>query len=88
MTRPNGNGQTAANNLPAKRLTKHAADSIASPSLSKEVEAEIVALALARHVVHKDADGGFIVCKYGLSKYCSDFAELQAFALKLGVHHE
>jgi hypothetical protein len=29
-----------------------------------------------------------MVCKYGLTKYCEDFDELQDFARRLGVCHE
>ena len=47
---------------------------------------QIARLALAGHVVHKGADGDYIVSKYGMTRYCADFAELQAFALKLGVN--
>jgi len=49
---------------------------------------QIAVLTLAGHTVHKGGDGDFIVCKYGLTRYCADFAELQAFAVKLGVSHE
>lgn len=46
---------------------------------------QIAALALAGHHVHKGTDGDYLVCKYGLSRWCMDFAELQAFSKKLGV---
>jgi hypothetical protein len=49
---------------------------------------QIQQLALAGHVVHKGQSGDFLVCKYGMSRYCQDFAELQAFARQLGVNHE
>jgi hypothetical protein len=42
-------------------------------------------LVLAGHAVHKGQVGDYLVCKYGLSHYCADFEELQAFARKLGV---
>jgi len=41
--------------------------------------------ALAGHAIHKGSAGDFTVCKYGLAKYCQDFAELQTFSRKLGV---
>lgn len=55
---------------------------------SKAIATQIARLTLAGHTVHKGIDGDFLVCKYGLSRWCQDFAELAAFALKLGVHHE
>ncbi len=71
----------------------HAADTnvLEFPSAERQAKlsANLIAqLAFAGHVVHTGQHGGFIVCKYGLSKYCADFAELQAFAVKLGVKHE
>ena len=46
---------------------------------------QIARLALAGHHVHKGGEDDFIVCKYGLTRYCADFAELEAFARQLGV---
>jgi hypothetical protein len=45
----------------------------------------IAQLALAGHTVHKGHFGDFTVCKYGLIRYCQDYAELQTFAKELGV---
>lgn len=52
---------------------------------SQAIANQIAVLALAGHHVHRGTDGDYLVCKYGLSRWCSDFAELQAFAKKLGV---
>ena len=52
---------------------------------SKAEVTQIAELALAGHAVHKGRSGDYLVCKYGLSRYCQDFEELQAFARKLGV---
>ena len=46
---------------------------------------QIAQLALAGHVVHQGGAGDYTVCKYGMTRYCKDFAELQAFARQLGV---
>ena len=46
---------------------------------------QIAQLALAGHAVHKGKSSDYLVCKYGLSRYCQDFEELQLFARKLGV---
>ena len=51
----------------------------------KTVATQIAKLALAGHAVHKGKCGDFLVCKYGLSRYCQDFQELKAFARQLGV---
>ena len=46
---------------------------------------QIAQLALAGHAVHKGKCGDYMVCNYGMSRYCQDFDALQAFARKLGV---
>lgn len=51
----------------------------------KALATQIAQLRMAGHVVHKGQSGDFIVCKYGLSRWCKDLAELQAFSLQLGV---
>ena len=51
------------------------------------IATQIAQLVLARHVVHKGVHGDYLVSKYGLSHWCSDFDELQLFARKLGVSH-
>lgn len=52
---------------------------------SHAIAYQIARLALAGHVVHKGTDGDYLVCKYGMTRWCKDFAELAAFAKKLGV---
>ena len=51
----------------------------------KALATQIAQLAMAGHIVHQGQAGDFLVCKYGLSRWCKDFAELQAFSQKLGV---
>lgn len=51
----------------------------------KAIATQIASLALAGHAVHQIADGGFLVCKYGMTHHAQDVAALQAFAKKLGV---
>ena len=46
---------------------------------------QLARLALAGHVVHRGDIGDFTACKYGMTRYCKDFAELQAFARQVGV---
>ena len=45
----------------------------------------IAQLAIAGHAVHISQHGDFLVCKYGHTFHANDFAELQAFARRLGV---
>jgi hypothetical protein len=52
----------------------------------KAIANQIARLALAGHAVHKGQNGDFTVCKYGMTRFCANFAELQAFAVKLGVN--
>ncbi len=53
---------------------------------SKAVATLMAQLAIRGHAVHPLKDGGFLVCKYGLSFYAQDFEALQTFARKLGVN--
>ena len=46
---------------------------------------QIAELAPAGHAVHKGRNGDYLVCKSGLTHYCQDFDDLQAFARRLGV---
>jgi predicted transcriptional regulator len=57
----------------------------AQQTSAKAVFTQIAELALAGHAVHEIQGGAFMVCKYGMSKFCEDFDELQLFARKLGV---
>jgi hypothetical protein len=52
---------------------------------SKAIATQVAQLAIAGHTVHKGQSGDYLVSKYGMSRYCQDFAELQAFARQLGV---
>lgn len=52
---------------------------------SKAIATQIARLAQAGHVVHKGTQGDFTVCKFGLTRYCASFAELVAFAKKVGA---
>ena len=52
---------------------------------SKAIATQVAQLAIRGHAVHQLKDGGFLVCKYGHTFHANDFAELQAFARRLGV---
>jgi hypothetical protein len=77
---PSGNPNSATNS------THQETDAQAESTSEKRITTQIAKLALAGHAVHKLKSGGFMVCKYGLTKFCCDFAELHAFARKLGVN--
>ena len=49
------------------------------------IATQLARLALAGHTTHKGSAGDFTVCRYGMTRYCKDFTELQAFARQLGV---
>ena len=94
-----GNGPTAGNSQPAKSHTKHAHILEATPAQvniidfteerrAKDTVTLIAQFALAGHTVHRSDTGDFLVCRYGLSRWCKDFAELRAFAVRVGVRHE
>ena len=52
---------------------------------SKAIATQVAQLAIRGHAVHQLKDNGFLVCKYGHTFHANDFAELQAFARRLGV---
>jgi hypothetical protein len=80
----------------ATNATGLTTDTNASDSLShgaiqqapdtKSIATQIARLALAGHYVIKGDRGDYTVCKYGMTRYCADFAELAAFARQLGVN--
>jgi hypothetical protein len=51
----------------------------------KALATQIAQLANAGHTVHRLSESGYLVCKYGHTFEATDFAELQAFARRLGV---
>lgn len=53
---------------------------------SKAIATQVAQLALRGHAVHQLKNGGFLVCKYGHTFHANDFAELKAFARRLGVN--
>jgi hypothetical protein len=63
----------------------HTTGDIEQAGHGKAIATQLVRLTLAGHVVHKGSAGDYTVCKYGMTRYCKDFAELQAFSRKLGV---
>ena len=52
---------------------------------AEEIVEQVAKLVQAGHFVYQRRSGDFLVCKYGLSHWCPDHAELQHFAIQLGV---
>ena len=82
-----GNGLTADNSQPAEASTQDTNDLnfATGKRNSKAIATQVAELASRGHAVHQLKDGGFLVCKYGHTFHANDFAELQAFARRLGV---
>lgn len=51
----------------------------------KTIASQLAHLALAGCHVQRCRTGDFTVCKYGKTRYCKNFAKLQAFVRQLGV---
>ena len=80
--------ETAPGNCDSKGLTTDTTNDLNFTTGTRPGKAEatqILELALAGHAVHKGRSGDYMVCKYGMSRHCLDFGDLQAFARKLGV---
>ncbi|HXE19689.1 MAG TPA: hypothetical protein VN629_08840 [Castellaniella sp.] len=87
MSPKKGNGLTAGNSQPAKTLTNVA---IIAPTAEvgnpdNALSALIGQFARAGHALHGGACGDFTVIKWGLARYCQDFAAVQVFARQLGA---
>ena len=54
-------------------------------SIAKRETTLIAHFALAGHSVHRLADGGFLVTKWGQSRHCPDLHALAGFARQTGV---
>lgn len=50
----------------------------------KVVDTLIARFALMGHAVHRLADGGFLVERWGLTRHCADVTALQAFLVQIG----
>ena len=82
-----------ASNTSGLHLTANGADFRSQGAIDQALDGKSIAhqvarLALAGHAVHQAEGGDFLVTRWGQTRYCADFAELQAFAVKLGVNHE
>lgn len=52
---------------------------------SKAIATNMARMALAGYAVHQGCVGDFTVCRYDITKYCQNFAALQAFSRKVGA---
>ena len=71
--------------VPFQKHTTNDLDFPTSERKAKAISTLTAQLALHGHAVHDGLSGDFLVCRWGMSKYCQDFDELQAFAVKLGI---
>lgn len=58
------------------------------PELDKvrKIEATLMAeFAMHGHATHRLAEGGYLVCKFGMARHCPDLRGLAAFARQVGV---
>jgi hypothetical protein len=90
VIRTNSNGLTAGNSQPAETyiLSTNDLDYPHSERRSKAESNLRALLALAGHSVHPLRDGGYLVAKWGYTYQADDIADLQAFAVRLGVCDE
>ena len=51
----------------------------------KTIATQVAQLEIQGDTVHRLKDGGLLMCKYCHTFHANDFAELQAFARRLGV---
>jgi len=72
----------------AKTIAVASSEFATRPVPSKEEATLIAKMAMAGHAVHRGRVGDFTACKYGMSRYCEDFAALKRFAIQLGVINE
>ena len=82
--------QKAAGAINSNGLTNTEADSRTGDLFGQAHDGNAVAnliahLVLAGHRVNPGAGGGYLVSKYIYTHHAKNFAELQAFARKLGV---
>lgn len=87
ITNANEKDPSATNTGPFEKQT-NALDFHTTVPPRKVIAIQIAQLAKAGHVVHQYIGGDYIVCKYGMTRYCQDLDELAAFARQLGVNHE
>ena len=70
---------------PDAKLSNNKSDFATDHRHRKAIATLIAKLAIWGHAVHKLADGGFLVCKYGYTHHATDLEGLRAFAVRLGV---
>lgn len=71
-----------------ERISIHPASAtqIRNAGQSEKAEATLKAkFAMAGHQVYDGDNKDFLVTRWGMSHYCQDLSDLQAFAKKLGV---
>lgn len=54
-------------------------------ALKRAAKTLVAKLALAGHTVHEDRSGGFLVTRWGVSRFCMDCESLKLFAQQVGI---
>ena len=81
-------GQMAGDDRPAlNKAERYDRSNGLDDSFHKALSTLTAEFALAGHAVHSLADGSFLVCKWGQSRFCKDITELREFAVRLGVRN-
>lgn len=71
-------GGAGANQITEASIVAHAGDE------NKLVATLIAKLALMGHAVYRLADGGFLVTRWCMSRYCADASQLAGFLAQIG----
>lgn len=88
MTASNATGSHCANSAARQDQTETDATIIGDGHSADKTLANLTALAaLAGYEVHPLSDGSFLVCRWNLSRPCSDLQALSTFLRMLGVLH-
>lgn len=67
----------------ANQITQ--AEIVASAGDENKLVATLIArMALMGHAVYKLADGGYLISRWGMTRYCADPAQLAAFLVQIG----
>ena len=71
----------------ANQTTNNNGDFATAQGPGKAVATLKARFALAGHQVHEGSNNDFVVTRWGLSRYCSDFDAMTEFARVVGVQH-
>lgn len=79
------NAGNKSENRAATRFNAKQSTDTADSTAEKAATLLIAAMAMKGHDVARLPDGGFLICRWGLTKHCWSLAELENFAQQIGV---